>query len=83
MNNLDKYEAVNKCETVDELADVMLSVIATKDGTIIGKSREFDADRMVNNLKDYVSGTIDNPNILTRRWGIRQQAMYIKYYTDK
>lgn len=48
-DDLETYEAVNRCETFDELAEVILSI---------------------------------GSNVLTRRWGIRQQAMYIKHYSS-
>ena len=35
---------------------------------------------MANNLEIYVNGRNETPNVLTREFGIRQQAMYLKYY---
>jgi hypothetical protein len=82
---LEKYEAVNKCETVDELADVMLNVIANDMGEIVGRSRPFSVNKMIKYLHIFVEDDDDrvSPSVLTRMYGIRQQAMYIKYYTDK
>jgi hypothetical protein len=78
MTELEKYEAVNKCETVEELSEIILK-FANGDGMIEGRIKEFNAERMVEGLKAYM---VDEaaPNVLTRNYGIRQQAMYIKYY---
>ncbi len=75
MTELEKYQAVNACETYDELADVIEQLA---DGTIVqGRSRGFDAQAMSSYCRNF-----DNvlPNQLTRMWGIRQQALYIQRY---
>lgn len=77
MTREEIYDKVNRCETFDELADVILAI--SEDGRIQGRTRDFDALKMAKvcrNFKDY-----DFPNLLTREFGIRQQALYISYYT--
>ncbi len=77
MTDLEKYQAVNACETYDELADVIHQIA---DGTVMGgRSRNFDAGAMASYCKNF-----DNilPNLLTRMWGIRQQALYIQWYQN-
>lgn len=77
MTDLEKYEAVNKAETFEELAQVIES-FADEDGKIKGRTRSFDAKKMADACRIYS----DLPrNILTREFGIRQQAMYIDYYS--
>jgi hypothetical protein len=77
MGELEKYQAVNKCTSLKELADVIRSFAI--DGMIEGRYKEFDAERMAKACENY-----DNvsANSLTRKYGIRQQAMMISYYGD-
>ena len=76
MTELEKYEAVNKCETFQELADVIMS-FADEDGYIAGRNKQFDAKLMAGRCLHFNNSA---PNNLTRQWGIRQQAFYIQYY---
>jgi len=79
MTELEKYQRVNACETIEELQQCILD-FAGEDGMIQGRTRKFDAFEMANNLEIYVNGRNETPNVLTREFGIRQQAMYLKYY---
>lgn len=76
MTDLEKYEAVNKCESLKALSKVILSFADNLD-TINGRIRAFSASSMAERCLKF---SIINPNILTRMWGIRQQAMYIVHY---
>jgi len=80
LERLHHYDAVNACETLDELANVIGS-IADEDGKIQGNTRKFDARIMAHNVKSPL--LINNMNLLTRSYGIRQQAIYILYYENK
>ena len=75
---LQKFEIVNACETLEELADVIES-FADEEGFIKGRTRSFNAKTMANACRLYAQLP---KNCLTREFGIRQQAMYILYYTD-
>lgn len=77
MTDLEKYEAVNACETPEQLAKVVLS-FATPEGVIKGRSRMFDAQRMSDNVYTVIEGN-QLPNALTREFGIRQQALYLMW----
>lgn len=77
---LDKFQQVNRCEDVEELKLVLLS-FADKEGKIQGRKRKFKAKSMVESLELYMKGTLP-PNFITREFGLRQQAMYIKYYAE-
>lgn len=80
MNDLDKYEKVNNCETIDELQQCIKDF--ANNGIIQGKTRMFDAEKMFNGLLNYYYDSSETipPNIVTRMWGLRQQAIYLKYY---
>jgi hypothetical protein len=77
MTDLEKYEAVNKCETLDQLAHVVLS-FADEEGMIQGRTNRFSALRMADACLHYENRP---KNSLTREFGIRQQAMYLIYYS--
>lgn len=81
-NELARYDAVNECETIEELQEVILS-FADERGEIKGRTRYFNAQKMADFALKYYEDESDNevypPNLLTRNWGIRQQAMYIKW----
>lgn len=76
MNKIQKYEAVNKCKTLDELAEVIIS-FADEDGFIDGLTEKFIAKRMAKYCLEF---SIDKHNLLTRNFGIRQQAIMLNYY---
>ena len=73
--DLEKYEAVNKCSTLKELADVIRS-FAIK-GMIQGRTREFEAEKMAYHCETF---NLFKHTRLTRELGIRQHAMMILYY---
>lgn len=75
MTELEKYEAVNKSSTLKELADVLRSFAI--DGMIQGKTRQFDADKIAQHCESY---HLAKHNVLTREFGIRQQAMMLLFY---
>lgn len=75
MTELEKYEAVNKTESLKELASVILSFAV--DGMIQGRTRQFDAVKMAKHCESY---DLVKHNTLTREFGIRQQAMMHLFY---
>lgn len=79
MDRLKIYDEVNQCETLVHLARVIKS-LADEDGMIQGRSRKFSAKKMADLCENYENMP---KNVLTREFGIRQQAMYILYYTRK
>jgi hypothetical protein len=81
MTDLEKYELVNKCETSEELSDAIIKISNPKTGLISGRIRMFIADQMANYCDLVINGN-SSPNLLTREFGIRQQALYIKYYSN-
>lgn len=77
MTELEKWEAVNACENHEELSEI-ISKFADGDGRIKGKTRGFNAKKMSEFCLDF--NNLPTPNLLTRNYGIRQQALYIQHY---
>jgi len=75
--NLNTYSKVNACETLSALA-IEIERLADEDGMIQGRNKKFDAQQMAQYCRDFDPIF---PNILTREFGIRQQAMYIAHYS--
>jgi hypothetical protein len=79
MEELEKYELINKCETDNELAQAIL-LLSDKEGMVKGRNKAFAAEKMAGSCHLVINKNYP-PNLLTREYGIRQQALYIKYYT--
>lgn len=79
MTEIEKYESVNKCKTLKELSKVILS-FSDENGLIKGRTRNFLASSMSDICERY---SLAEHNMLTREYGIRQQAMMILFYEDK
>ena len=75
---LQFYELVNSSQTAEELAQAVLH-IGTYYGYIPGRSRAFDTETQCINVYKVIEKEYPY-NMLVRSFGIRQQAMYIKYY---
>jgi hypothetical protein len=78
MTQLQKWQAVNQCETPLELGALILQ-FADKNGKIQGRTKKFDAVEMASGLSWFMEGKM-YANILTREFGIRQQAIYLKSF---
>jgi hypothetical protein len=78
LNEVEIWVRVNLCESPAELSEAIIS-LADENGEIQGRSKKFDADRMASYVEDVVKGEV-HPSILTREYGIRQQALYLKEY---
>jgi hypothetical protein len=76
MTREQKYDLINSQESLKGLAAAIRS-FAEADGMIQGRTRRFDAEKMAKACLQFRNYT---PNVLTREFGIRQQAMYIVYY---
>ena len=75
MKKLKKYQLVNNCETLQEIADVIRQI--SVDGLIKGKTQSFDSEVMAKRCENFI---LNDHNLLTKNFGIRQQAMMIVYY---
>lgn len=80
MTDLEKYEKVNKCETYEEFYEA-LKALSDENGEIQGRRQKFNVERMIQNAKYYFADA-SYPNVITREFGLRQQAMYLKYYNS-
>lgn len=80
MTELEKFQKVNQCETGEQLAAV-IKEFADESGLIQGRDKSFDATRMSVRSIEVIEGK-QSPSVLTREFGIRQQALYIRYYTQ-
>ena len=80
MTELEKYRLVNSCENLEALELVIMS-FADEEGMIEGRTKRFNARNMIMGLKEYISGEFP-ARVITRNWGLRQQAMYLKYYEN-
>jgi hypothetical protein len=78
MTELQKWQAVNQCETQTELAD-LISKFADSEGMIQGRERKFEASKMIIGLSFFMTDEMP-ANVLTREFGIRQQAIYLKTF---
>ena len=81
LTEFEKYQAVNKCESDTELENAMRLI--SDDGlTIRGLTRTFDLQKSIKNMYAFIADKSDviPANVLTRSYGIRQQALYLKYY---
>lgn len=77
MERIEIYDKVNACETLVELSKIILE-LADEDGNIQGRTRKFNAERMADHCRNF---SMFAANTLTREFGIRQQAMYLSYYS--
>ena len=77
MSKLEKYEKVNATRSLSELAEVIRS-FADENGNIAGRSRYFNAKDMAEIAENY---SLSRHNMLTRKYGIRQQAMMLLFYS--
>jgi len=82
MNDEEKlmaFETVNACRTLKELSEVILALV-DDDGNIHGRTRRFPAINMADNCINFENLPME---VLTREFGIRQQAMMIQYYLER
>lgn len=77
MNELEKYNLVNSTKTLEELANVIRLI--SPNGFIQGRLKVFESEKMAKNCENF---SLAFPNVLTRHYGIRQQAIMIKYYSE-
>jgi hypothetical protein len=81
MTELEKFRAVNLCETAKDLTKAIRLIADPATGKVQGRVKEFDSQRM----SGYVSLVVNEgapANLLTREFGIRQQAIYLRYCTE-
>lgn len=75
MTELQKWQEVNRCESGKALHDLIIQ-FADEDGMIQGREREFSATQMAHHVHDVLQNDY-SITLLTREYGIRQQAVYL------
>lgn len=76
MTTLEKYELVNKCEDIDALVNA-IGILTDELGYISGRTVGLKGNIMAVQARVYYKdGT--NVRFLTRNYGIRQQAIYLR-----
>jgi hypothetical protein len=78
MTELEKWQLVNQCETQAQLADA-ITKFSDSEGMIQGRERKFEASKMIIGLSYFFTDEMP-ANVLTREFGIRQQAIYLKTF---
>ena len=69
---LEKWQKVNSAETKEQLFEAVDFICA--DG-LIGTT----ADKLKRSINAAITGRF-NANVVTRRYGLRQQVLYLMYY---
>lgn len=75
---LERYQLVNACESVTELQEAIMKM-ANENDMIKGRNRQFPAKEMAASVSLVVAKGFP-ANLLTREYGIRQQALYLQHY---
>ena len=73
---LNFYKKVNQTKDLEQLSEVMRE-IADENGMIQGREKCFSVEKMIIGLNMFMKDEMP-PNVLTREFGIRQQAIYLK-----
>lgn len=69
---LEKWQKVNSAETKEQLFEAVDFICA--DGLI-----DTTADKLKRSINAAITGRF-NANVVTRRYGLRQQVLYLMYY---
>ena len=78
MTELEKWQLVNQCETPLELENT-IAKFADSEGMIQGRNRKFKAAKMIIGLHYFMTDEMP-ANVLTREYGIRQHAIYLRTF---
>lgn len=82
MTELEKYQLVNRCQTIESLENAIMTIGSENNGMIHGRTRIFSAKIMSSYVRGAVSLVLP-ANLLTRNYGIRQQALYLSFFYNK
>jgi hypothetical protein len=80
MTELETWQLVNQAETQEQLA-VIINKLADEEGMIQGRARKHNAAKMIIGLSFFMEDECAS-NVLTREFGIRQQAIYLKHFSN-
>lgn len=79
MTELEKYELVNKAESMQQLEEAITKI--GDSGLIMGRNKPFKTEQQVAAVQAICNGY--PANLLTRQYGIRQQMLYLMHYGGK
>lgn len=79
MTELEKFQQVNNCRSLEDLAN-LIELFANNEGKIVGSHSEHSAKKMADACRELINNQSFKFNRLTRNYGIRQQALYLKTY---
>jgi hypothetical protein len=80
MDTIQMFKNVHDAETPEEFYKSIEG--CANEGVIFGRSSDFTVEEMVARAKSYFADESPS-NVITRNFGLRQQAMYIKHYIKK
>jgi hypothetical protein len=72
---LEKWQKVNSAETKEQLFEAVDFICADEPNGLIGTT----ADKLKRSINVAITGRF-NANVVTRRYGLRQQVLYLMYY---
>ena len=78
MTEIQRWEFINQAETSKALA-IAIRDIMDEDGMIQGRTRKFDGEKMIIGLDMFMKDEAP-ANVITREYGLRQQAIYLKHF---
>lgn len=77
---LEKWQKVNSAETKEQLFEAVDFICADEPNGLIGTTgKSFTADKLKRSINAAITGRF-NANVVTRRYGLRQQVLYLMYY---
>jgi hypothetical protein len=77
---LEKWQKVNSAETKEQLFEAVDFICADEPNGLIGTTGKlFTADKLKRSINAAITRRF-NANVVTRRYGLRQQVLYLMYY---
>lgn len=77
---LERWQKVNSAETKEQLFEAVDFICADEPNGLIGTTGKlFTADKLKRSINAAITGRF-NANVVTRRYGLRQQVLYLMYY---
>lgn len=77
---LEKWQKVNSAETKEQLFEAVDFICADEPNGLIGTTGKlFTVDKLKRSINAAITRRF-NANVVTRRYGLRQQVLYLMYY---
>lgn len=78
-SELFKWDLVNSANSIKELQMVITEKLADDEGFVEGRKQKWDAKEQAGFVRHCIEGIVPF-YMLTRSYGIRQQALYLQHY---